>query len=1101
MKQQRFLISLGATILMVLSLLIFQNYTPQVLSYEVDYAEGSGIPMSDIVLETLQHFGNRKALISVEINENEVVYLDRSLDIDVLVINGQLHCDEMMADDVIEIRARVIYVNGVFQCGRQSKPYSKKLIISLKHGNVDPRTSLGHRSLIVNRGGKFLLTGERSRASWTRLAQDARPGDRQLILDKSVQNNNRSWSPGDEIVVGPTSYNPTDAETFIITSVQDNIIGLNIPVKRHHSGVIETYATTYNGKSQIDLRAEVANLNRNILIRSDENSKKISEGPDLQAELGGHVMIMPGGEAYIDSVEFYRLGQAGIMARYPFHWHILGNAPGQYIKNSSIHRSFQRCITVHRTNMVSVINNTCYDFKGHGYFLEDGIEIENHIEGNLGILAKFPHATKNLLASDHPTHSDGMGRHPNVSVFWISNPKNIVKNNVASGSVGTGFWMSFENEIKNSQGSVIARPIRENTTSFEGNIAHSTLVGFTWDGAPGNNFANNPNNPADRRLEPVYYRPSITPVFRKLTAYRNKLTGYYFRGYTAVFDQTIAADNGWNYWFAYNQIIRNSVIVGRTHSFSSVDQNQAQSLVRGDRVMQVGIIQYDGPFEAINVDFVNYPQTKLFHGGRDVTPVPFAVTGGTERLTNISRRVGFNPLPIHRAFIVSNEPSIIGNTSLRDEDGSLSGQKGGAVIVGRESLGVLPSHGCIDGGMTFFNQKVCPGNYQESQLHLFDGMINNSPNPNIWNMPFLVLRDDGALSSPKSLWSQIIHPVPAFRRGGNKFTLANDANSIYKLMFFNLKNPKVWLITESLHAQIPITEVVAQGKNCRMPEIGSVNSLHALKNSTQSAYFANGNKFYFRLLPKWEYEFVVPNNGHGDAQRYISESTNIICDDEAEAHLKGYIDSVLREGTDGSVKVKGWACNFSQNQQVDVKLFVKDPVTQKLILIKTDRANKISEEAVAFECGVAATTGFRYEINLSAHQAAMHEGKRVYVNAVAPDATEIDLQNSGNFLIPEAKKLPFNLGLTGQAIRDAIKASFQVQQPVIIRKTPQQTVLEGSSGSKSKTEISVSAPIEVKEISINPTGIQTGYPPASSTKTELKSTINLQKAQIGVKAK
>ncbi len=44
------------------------------------------------------------------------------------------------------------------------------------------------------------------------------------------------------------------------------------------------------------------------------------------------------------------MGQHLTLARYPIHWHVLGDAPGQYIRNAAIHDTYNRCVTVHGTN-------------------------------------------------------------------------------------------------------------------------------------------------------------------------------------------------------------------------------------------------------------------------------------------------------------------------------------------------------------------------------------------------------------------------------------------------------------------------------------------------------------------------------------------------------------------------------------------------------------------------------------------------------------------------------------------------------------------------------------------------------------------------------
>ena len=51
---------------------------------------------------------------------------------------------------------------------------------------------------------------------------------------------------------------------------------------------------------------------------------------------------------------------------------------GQYIKNSAIHDTYNRCVeAVHGTNFVRVENNVTYSIVGHCFFLEDGIEHGN----------------------------------------------------------------------------------------------------------------------------------------------------------------------------------------------------------------------------------------------------------------------------------------------------------------------------------------------------------------------------------------------------------------------------------------------------------------------------------------------------------------------------------------------------------------------------------------------------------------------------------------------------------------------------------------------------------------------------------------------------
>ena len=69
------------------------------------------------------------------------------------------------------------------------------------------------------------------------------------------------------------------------------------------------------------------------------------------------------------------------------HFHLLGNGcEGCYLKDSSIHRSFYRCISIHGTHNITVSENVGYDTIGYCYYLEDGVEEENTISYNLAAL-------------------------------------------------------------------------------------------------------------------------------------------------------------------------------------------------------------------------------------------------------------------------------------------------------------------------------------------------------------------------------------------------------------------------------------------------------------------------------------------------------------------------------------------------------------------------------------------------------------------------------------------------------------------------------------------------------------------------------------------
>ena len=73
------------------------------------------------------------------------------------------------------------------------------------------------------------------------------------------------------------------------------------------------------------------------------------------------------------------------MGRYAIHFHLNGDASQSYVHRCSIHRSFNRAITIHGTHYLRVEENTVYDVMGGAFFLEDGVEIGNQLLNNLAI--------------------------------------------------------------------------------------------------------------------------------------------------------------------------------------------------------------------------------------------------------------------------------------------------------------------------------------------------------------------------------------------------------------------------------------------------------------------------------------------------------------------------------------------------------------------------------------------------------------------------------------------------------------------------------------------------------------------------------------------
>ncbi len=487
---------------------------------------------------------------TVEIRAGQAILLDISPPaLEGLTINGTLVFD----DQDLSLTTDWIMIHGRLEIGVPARPYRHEATITLTGSNKDVM-GMGNR-FIGLMGGTLSLIGQ-ERMTWTKLAETVHPGEKTLTLLEAPD-----WQTGDTIVVASTDFDYRQAETFTVQKVTGKTVTLDKAVTFMHYGQLQTY----NGVS-VDQRAEVGLLSRNIVIQGDDTSN--------QTGLGGHVMIMAG-QALFNSVEFFQMGQAGQVARYPVHWHLLGdNARGQYIRNSSIHDSFNRCVTIHASNGIKVQNNVTFNTPGHCIFLEDGAEIDNLIENNLLVSTLTPADGKAILPTDQ--------EFPGPSSYWITHPKNIVRNNVAAGSAGTGFWYAFPAQPTGFSSTTLLYNRYSPLAEFSNNTAHSNS-------ADGLHVDNGPLANTAAGTEPTHYLPHQNPstlssyyqreyntsmpapaVFEDFVAYKNRHNGAWLRGQYLVLQNPIFSDNAIGATMAANEsVLRGGTFVGETENLGS----------------------------------------------------------------------------------------------------------------------------------------------------------------------------------------------------------------------------------------------------------------------------------------------------------------------------------------------------------------------------------------------------------------------------------------------------------------------------------------------------------------------------------------------------
>src|SRR5262245_44213066 len=279
-----------------------------------------------------------------------------------LTIEGKLS----FADNKdLELTTEWIMVHGELEIGTEKAPHTRKATITFTNNIKDEDIEgMGDRGIMLM-GGTLNLHGNRKNA-WTKLSSTANAGSASIQVLSAAE-----WRVGDEIILASTDFDPRQAERRTITAISGNTITLDKKLDYMHFGKI-----TFD----VDERGEVGLLTRNIKIQATKDAE--------DSFLGGHIMAMVTSKVFVEGVELNRMGQNLQLARYPIHWHLVGEGKGQYIKNASIHDTYNRCVTVHGTNNLRVENNVTYNTVGHCFFLEDGIEHGNQFVKNLAIQTK-----------------------------------------------------------------------------------------------------------------------------------------------------------------------------------------------------------------------------------------------------------------------------------------------------------------------------------------------------------------------------------------------------------------------------------------------------------------------------------------------------------------------------------------------------------------------------------------------------------------------------------------------------------------------------------------------------------------------------------------
>ena len=773
----------------------------------------------------------------------------------------------------IDLETEMILVmgaNALFEIGTEEQPYiaNGKCKITLVGEDKNSTTTMGDNFIAAMNGGTIELHGK-EKISWTHLGANATVGAKEITMSEPVD-----WEIGDEIVIVSSRTNWNEAEKRIINSISNDKLkitfteALNYP----HFSQIKTYTRAKDNKSwTADLRAEVGLLSHHIKIQGAANSEATG--------FGGHIMAMANSTLNANSIELYRMGQKAKLGKYPWHWHLLHEfGTGQYIKNSSIHKSFNRAITIHGTSYTTVDNNFIYDHIGHGVFLEDGSERFNVIKNNVALLTKKPKKGEEVTPSDNQL-DEVQNRTP--ATYWITNPNNTFQNNIAAGTEGTGYWFAFPQkpmgDSANDPRFNDIEPYKEPLGLFKGNKAHSCTSGVdVFDQLTVNH----------KILSNRGWQNKEEHLFEDCTWYSNKLGVYSGLGNSV----------GNRFDYTSNLIFYNNIMIDNATAIQFASFSQVQeSVVVADS--GTGILQgntrlyrmYDGPGQIKDSHFVGWNKgTKTFisSGGAATKNTNHRFSGITTDNNEIPHVILPNfDIPIKNDDTRPQNPSHPRNwiTVLLDEDGTLTGKANSSIVSNHPFMLV----GDETKPSNWVRAYVSPHNFVSSVLR-FPGLSTAQ----IPNVSCRRIKDKTPIASAYHIYGfKTFIQFPFIVNEGFQYNYTFEALPTTKKINIAMENAKVgdyYIVKFSDFGKLGGLNLTFAGKN-----LTESNSLGSLNNSNSNSFYKEPDGDVFIKLVatqlnqtiniSWSSNFTVPmldtDNDLMSDRSEIANGTNPFSDD------------------------------------------------------------------------------------------------------------------------------------------------------------------------------------------------------------------------------
>jgi len=360
-----------------------------------------------------------------------------------VTISGTLAFTQVKSTQ-LDVGSIIVLPGGALEVGTEAAPITMAITARIRLADITGATyahihgQIGLQPVLHAHGGRIDLHGTGPLHPWSRLAMNSAAGITTLTMADDLT----GWKAGDriiitstrkpEIVAGCTATEPFHFGTFdtvlesvtcmdpatrqqeenVIRSVSGNTITLAAPLMYGHLGTFPR-------------QAAVGNLTRNVIVSSLTPDARRGHVHMATSVVNSSTGVQP--VSRISDAAFIQLGRAEAGVYGGPHFHMQGNAPGNYLKRSVIYDSANVWVRVHQSNFLTIQDNIGYQSRGNGFSTEDASEVFNTFDHNLGVAA-----TKQPAASTNP---NDLTDENEGSAFWLNNPRNIVTNNMAADSV------------------------------------------------------------------------------------------------------------------------------------------------------------------------------------------------------------------------------------------------------------------------------------------------------------------------------------------------------------------------------------------------------------------------------------------------------------------------------------------------------------------------------------------------------------------------------------------------------------------------------------------------------------------------------------------